>query len=241
MSLKNKIVLVSGANRGIGAATVQELLKADVQKIYATARRIESLPDFGDARVVPLQLDVTDDESVDRASAAAADIDVLLNNAGSLGFTDFITTPHDVLNADMKINFYGTLRVIRAFAPRMIARGSGTIVNVVSIVGLVSAPPLAAYSASKAALQSLTQTLRGTLKTSGIDVIGIYPGPVDTELAKDVPLAKVSPEHVAVNIVQGIEKGDTYIFPDPTALQIEHLWANDGRSLEAAMAAAGEG
>jgi NAD(P)-dependent dehydrogenase (short-subunit alcohol dehydrogenase family) len=236
MSLKNKVVLVSGANRGIGAATVKELLRADVKKIFAGARNVETLPDFGDERVVRLQLDVTDQDSVNRASESAADVDVLLNNAGSLAFSDFITSPHDVFDADMQTNFYGTLRVIRAFAPRLIARGSGTIVNVVSIVGLVSAPPLGGYSASKAALQSLTQTLRGTLKPSGIEVIGIYPGPVDTELARDIPMAKVTPDHVAANIVAGIDKGELYIFPDPTALQIEHLWANDGRSLEAAMA-----
>ncbi|MDE1993948.1 MAG: SDR family oxidoreductase [Rhizobiaceae bacterium] len=239
MSLKNKVVLVSGANRGIGAATVKELLKADVKKIYAAARRVETLPEFGDARVVPMQLDVTDEASVARAAEAAADVDVLLNNAGSLAFNDFITSTHEQLNADMETNFYGTLRVIRAFAPRLIARGSGTIVNVVSIVGLVAAPPLAGYSASKAALHSLTQTLRGSLKKSGVEVIGIYPGPIDTDLARDVPLEKVTPEHAAANIVRGIENGEAYIFPDPTALQIEHLWANDGRNLEAAMASAG--
>lgn len=239
MSLRDKTVLVSGANRGIGAATVKELLGAGVKKIYATARNVASLPDFADARVVPLQLDVTDDASVKQALAAAPDVDVLLNNAGSLAFNDFISSTHEELNGDMETNYYGTLRVIRAFAPGFIARGSGTIVNVVSIVGLVSAPPLGGYSASKAALQSLTQTLRATLKASGIDVIGIYPGPVDTDLARHIPLEKATAEHVAVNIVRGIENGDAYIFPDPTALQIEHLWANDGRSLEAAMAAAG--
>ena len=164
---------------------------------------------------------------------------MLLNNAGSLAFNDFITSSHEELNGDMETNYYGTLRVIRAFVPGFTVRGSGTVVNVVSIVGLVSAPPLGGYSASKAALHSLTQTLRGTLKPSGIDVIGIYPGPVDTALAQHIPLQKVTPEHAAANIVRGLENGDAYIFPDPTAQQIEHLWANDGRSLEAAMAAAG--
>ena len=239
MSLKNKVVLVSGANRGIGAATVRELLGAGVKKIYATARNLASLPDFGDQRVVPLQLDVTSDASVAQALAAAPDVDVLLNNAGSLAFNDFITSSHEELNGDMETNYYGTLRVIRAFVPGFAARGSGTVVNVVSIVGLVSAPPLGGYSASKAALHSLTQTLRGTLKPSGIDVIGIYPGPIATDLAKHIPLQKVTPEHAAANIVRGLENGDAYIFPVPTAQQIENLWANDGRSLEAALAAAG--
>jgi NAD(P)-dependent dehydrogenase (short-subunit alcohol dehydrogenase family) len=235
MSLSNKVILVTGANRGIGAAIVRELLKTRASKIYASARNAKSLPDFGDSRIVPLQLDVTDDESVKRASQAAKDVDVLLNNAGTGVLADWITSEPEVIAADMKTNFYGTLRVIRAFTPRFIERGSGTIANVVSIVGLAPAPRLASYSASKAALQSLTQSLRATLKQSGITVIGIYPGPIDTALAKVIPLEKATPEHAAKNIVQGLEKGDTYIFPDPMALQIEQLWTTDGRQLEAAM------
>src|SRR6202012_3826836 len=105
----------------------------------------------------------------------------------------------------MNTNFYGTLRVIRTVTPHFVARGSGTIANVVSIVGLAPVPVLAGYSASKAALQSLTQALRATLGKSGISVIGIYPGPVDTDLAKNIPLEKVSPEHAASNIVKGLE------------------------------------
>jgi NAD(P)-dependent dehydrogenase (short-subunit alcohol dehydrogenase family) len=239
MSLSNKVILVSGANRGIGAATVRELLKAGVAKIYAGARDLNSLPDFGDSRIVPLQLDVTKDESVRKAADIAKDVDVLVNNAGTMAFGDWITSPQEVIDADMNTNFYGTLRVIRAFAPQFIIRGSGTIANIVSVVGLSPVPLLAGYSASKAALQSLTQALRGTLAKSGITVIGVYPGPVDTDLAKGIPLEKVTPEYAATNIVRGIENGDTYIFTDPMALQIEHLWAHDGRQLEAAMQVGG--
>jgi NAD(P)-dependent dehydrogenase (short-subunit alcohol dehydrogenase family) len=239
MSLSNKVVLVSGANRGIGAATVRELLKVGVGKIYAGARNVKSLPDFADPRVIPLQLDVTKDDSVKNAAAVATDVDVLLNNAGTMAFGDWITSPQEAIDADMETNFYGTLRVIKAFAPRFISRGSGTIANVVSIVGLAPVPLLAGYSASKAALQSLTQALRGTLQKSGITVIGIYPGPVDTDLAKPIPLEKVTPERAAANIVRGIEEGQTDIFPDPTAQKIEQLWASNGRQLEAAMQVGG--
>lgn len=239
MSLSNKIVLVSGANRGIGAAVVRELLKAGVSKVYAGARHPASLPNFGDKRVVPLQLDVTSDTSVKAAAEAAKDIDVLVNNAGTAAFNDWMTATRDVIDADMNTNFYGTLRVIRAFAPHFVSRGAGTIANVISIVGLASVPTLAGYSASKAALQSLTQGLRGTLKKSGVSVIGIYPGPIDTDLAKNIPLEKATPEHAAVNIVRGLENGEPNIFPDPMALQVEHLWANNGRELEAAMQSGG--
>jgi NAD(P)-dependent dehydrogenase (short-subunit alcohol dehydrogenase family) len=239
MSLANKVILVSGANRGIGAATVRELLKAGVKKVYAGARNLHSLPDFADGRVVPLQLDVTSDASVEAAAATAGDVEVLVNNSGTMAFGDFITSPQDVIEADMNTNYYGTLRVLRAFVPHLVDRGSGTIVNIVSIVGLAAVPVLPGYSASKAALQSLTQTLRGTLAKSGITVIGVYPGPVDTDLAKDVPLEKATAEHAAANIVRGMEKGETYIFPDPTAQQIGHLWSTDGRQLEAALQSAG--
>ena len=235
MSLSNKVILVSGANRGIGAATVRELLKAGVKKIYAGARNLDSLPDFNDSRVVSLQLDITRDESVQEAADTAKDVDVLVNNAGTMAFGDWITSTQEVIDADMNTNFYGTLRVIRAFTPHFVNRGSGTIANMVSVVGLAPVPLLAGYSASKAALQSLTQALRGTLAKSGITVIGIYPGPIDTDLAKGIPLEKSTPEHAAINIVRGIEKGDSYIFPDPMALQIEHLWAQESRQLETAM------
>lgn len=232
----NKTVLVSGANRGIGAATVRELLKTDVAKIYAGARKLDSLPDFGDARVVPLQLDITDDASVKAAAETAKDVDILLNNAGTAVFANFLDSPTGLIEGDMNTNYYGTLRVIRAFTPQLVAKGGTTIANVVSVVGLTSAPGLAGYSASKAALQSLTQTLRVTLKGQGVEVLGIYPGPIDTDMARDIPMDKATPEHAAVEIVKGIAAGDTYIFPDPVALQIGQLWEKDGRTLDTALA-----
>lgn len=239
MSLSNKVILVSGANRGIGAATVRELLKTNVAKVYAGARNVNSLPDFGDARVVPLQLDVTSDESVKAAADAAADVDVLVNNAGIMGFGDAMSTSYEDFDADMQTNYYGTVRVVRAFAPRLVSRGSGMIVNMVSVAGLAAIPLAAGYSVSKFAVQAYTQALRGTLEKSGVTVLGIYPGPVDTDLAKPIPLEKVTPEYAAINIVRGIQEGQSYIFPDPMALQVEHLWASNGRQLEAAMQVGG--
>ncbi|ESQ87443.1 short-chain dehydrogenase [Asticcacaulis sp. AC460] len=233
--ISNKTVLVSGANRGIGAATVRELLKTDVKKIYAAARKPDSLPDFGDARVVPLALDITNDASVTAAAATASDVEVLINNAGTAVFAGFLESPTELIEGDMNTNYYGTLRVIRAFTPHLVARGSGVIANVVSVVGLTSAPGLAGYSASKAALQSLTQTLRANLKSSGVKVLGIYPGPIDTDMARDIPMDKASPEHAAAEIVRGVAEGETYIFPDPVAKQIGALWEKDGRTLDTAL------
>src|ERR1700751_3985876 len=164
MPLANKVALVTGANRGIGAAVVQEMLKAGVAKIYAAARNTKTLPAFGDPRVVPLQLDITSDTSVNAAADTAKDVDVLVNNAGTLAFGDYIGSTFESFEDDMRANYFGTLRVLRAFTPQFVARNSGTIVNVSSVVGLSAVPVMAGYSASKAALHSLTQSLRGTLE-----------------------------------------------------------------------------
>ncbi len=232
MTLSNKVILVTGANRGIGAAIVREMLKAGVVKVYATARDPKTLSSFGDSRVVPLQLDITSDASVNAAAAAAKDVDVLVNNAGTLAFGDYLNSDGETFEDDMRTNFFGTLRVLRAFTPQFVARKSGTIANVSSVVGLSAVPMMAAYSASKAALHSITQSLRGTLEKDNVTVIGIYPGPIETELAKPVPYPKVTPEYAAVNIVKGIAEGQTYIFPDPMAQQVEQLWSSDNRKLE---------
>src|ERR1700743_1578380 len=232
MTLSNKVVLVSGANRGIGAAIVKELLKVDVAKIYATARDPKALPSFGDSRVVPLQLDITSDVSVNEAAAAMQDVDVLVNNAGTLAFGNYLGDNWEAFEDDMRTNYFGTLRVLRAFTPQFVARKSGTIANVSSIVALSAVPLMAAYSGSKAALHSITQSLRGTLEKYNIAVLGIYPGPIETELAKPVPYEKVTPEYAAVNIVKGIAEGQTYIFPDPMAQKVEQLWWTDNRKRE---------
>jgi NAD(P)-dependent dehydrogenase (short-subunit alcohol dehydrogenase family) len=232
MPLSNKVALVTGANRGIGAAIVQEMLKAGVAKVYATARDPKTLPAFGDSRVVPLQLDITSDASVNAVASAVNDVDVLVNNAGTLAFGDYISSSLETFEDDMRTNFFGTLRVLRAFTPQFVARKSGTIANVSSVVGLSAVPLMAAYSGSKAALHSITQSLRGTLEKYNITVIGIYPGPIETDLAKPVPYEKVTPEYAAVNIVKGIAEGQTYIFPDPMSQQVEQLWSTDNRKLE---------
>lgn len=236
-NLNGKTVLVTGANRGIGAAVVRELLKAGVAKIYAAARKPSTLPDFGDARVQPLALDIRDEASAKAAAVTAADTDILVNNAGTAMFAHFIDSPLDVLKSDMDTNYYGTLNVIRAFVPGFARRGSGTIANVDSVVGLTSSPHLPGYSASKAALHSLTQNLRITLQAQGIKVLGIYPGPIETELWDGKgPEVKASAESTAELIVAGLEKGDTYIFPDPVAQYIGSLWEKDGRTLDTALA-----
>jgi NAD(P)-dependent dehydrogenase (short-subunit alcohol dehydrogenase family) len=236
MILANKVVLVTGASRGIGAATVRALLARGVKKVYAGARNPASLPAFGDARVVAIKLDITNEADVDAATKFAADVDIVINNAGTATFSSVVNSSLETLGADFETNVYGTLRVLQAFAPVLAAKGDGVIANVVSIVGLAAAPALGGYSASKAALHSITQSARTELRKSGVQVLGIYPGPIDTELARDIPMAKATPETAAARIVEGIEAGETHIFTDPMADQVGHLWRTNAPGLEAALA-----
>jgi len=151
MDIKGKTILVTGANRGIGASLVKSLLKNGAGKVYAAARTPASLPDFGDKRVVPLKLDITKPADVAAAAKTTGAVDVLINNAGIANGGDIFA---DVQSADMDVNYYGTTRMVQAYAPLLEKQGGGVIANVISMVGLASIPYLAGYSASKAALFS---------------------------------------------------------------------------------------
>lgn len=237
MKLDSKIILVTGANRGIGAAIVRELLKHNVAKVYAAARNPKSLPDFADKRVVPLALDVTDAGQVAAAAKQAKDVNILVNNAGTAALAPSIDGNPDLIAADMNVNYFGALRMMQSFAPVLQKNGQGVIANVVSILGLAPMPAAGGYSASKAALHSATQAARAELAPRHIHVVGIYPGPIDTDMARDFPFAKTSPAVTAQAIVAGIIEGKEYIFPDPMSQQAGALWEQTPKALEKQFAA----
>ncbi len=232
MKIENKNIIVTGANRGIGAAIVRELLKHKVGKVYAAARKIENLPDFGDKRVVPLALDITDVKQVAAAAEKAVDVNVLINNAGTAHFGTTLDNAFENVVADMNTNYFGTLSMMRAFAPVLQKNGQGLIANVSSSAGLAAFPAVGSYSASKAALHSLTQSARTELADRGVQVAGIYPGPIDTDMAKDFPMEKASASSTAERIVAGLIAGDEYIFPDPMSQEAGALWLRDPRAVE---------
>jgi len=232
MKLENRTILVTGANRGIGKALVEALLTHPVKKIYAAARKTEDLPQFGDDRVVPLKLDITDPDLVKKAAGLAQDVDLLINNAGVATFSSVVSAEPDALKRDMDVNYLGTLNVVRFFVPILEKRGSGAIANVISVVGISSMSAIGGYSASKAALFSATQAMRAELKSKGISVHGIFPGPIDTDMSRDFDMPKTSARETAENILNGIQADQEDIFPDPMSRQVGELWAKDPKGLE---------
>jgi NAD(P)-dependent dehydrogenase (short-subunit alcohol dehydrogenase family) len=137
-TLENKVILVTGANRGIGRALVEVALRHNPKKIYATARKVSDLPDFADSRVVPVTLDITDAAQARKVAEMASDVQILINNAGALAFGSVLGDSVESLESDMRVNYFGTLNVARAFAPVLLAQGGGAIASVSSIVALAS-------------------------------------------------------------------------------------------------------
>jgi NAD(P)-dependent dehydrogenase (short-subunit alcohol dehydrogenase family) len=232
MELGNKIILVSGANRGIGRAIVEALLPHPVTKIYAAARNVDSLPNFGDTRVVSVQLDITDAAQVRSAAEFAHDVDVLINNAGVASYAPVVAGEFELLKLDMEVNYFGTLNVVRAFEPVLEKSGAGAIANVISIIGLAAMAGVGGYCASKAALYSATQAMRAELKAKNISVYGVFPGPIDTDMSRDFDMPKASARETAENIVSAIVAGSEDIFPDPVSAEWGQLWAHDPKGLE---------
>jgi len=235
MNFDNKVVLITGANKGIGKEITRALLKRGVKKIYATSRNIKNLPDFSDDRIVPMTLDITQRGQISEAAQMAQDIDVLINNAGIAAFTSLLDGPLDRLEADMNTNYFGTLNMIREFVPILEKRETSTIVNMVTIGAFVNFPILGGYCASKSALFSMSQGMRIELSPKNISVHTVNPGPIDTDMAADFDAEKASPELTAENIILGLEAGETDIFPDDGGKGMFDLWNNNYRDLESAV------
>ncbi|HYS09475.1 MAG TPA: SDR family oxidoreductase [Myxococcales bacterium] len=240
--IQGAVALVTGANRGIGRALTEALLSRGVKKVYATARNPEALRALRDERLVPLRLDVTDVEQIRAAAEAASDVELVFNNAGvSLGRGIADATILDQARREMEVNYFGPLQLLHHLAPTLARNGGGAVVNIGSVAGLTNVAMFPTYSASKAALHSLTQAARFLLGAQGTSVFGVYAGPIDTDMARDLVLPKASPRDVAFAILDGIEAGQEDIFPDPYALDFGRQFASSPKESErqfAAMAAA---
>lgn len=215
MDLTGATVLVTGANRGIGAEFVRLLGERGAAKIYAAARDASSIR--AGAGVEPLQLDVTDPEQVAAAARAAGDVQVLINNAGISTGTSLVTGDESAIRREMETNFYGPLRTTRAFAPILAANGGGAIVNVVSALSWFTAPGVGAYAASKAAAWMLTDTTRVELAAQGTHVVGVHMGLVDTDMTKDIGAPKISPAELAGAALDAVGSGAQEVLGDEWA------------------------
>jgi NAD(P)-dependent dehydrogenase (short-subunit alcohol dehydrogenase family) len=218
MTIADRVVLVTGANRGIGQALVEEALKRGAKRVYAGAR--QPLTHL-DRRVTPLTLDVTDAAQIQGAVESVESLDILINNAG-LGVLDDLTD-RAALERHLAVNLFGTWGVTQAFLP-LLTRSRGAIVNVLSVASLAALPIIPAYSISKAAAFSLSQSLRALLAGRGVRVHAVMTGPVDTDMSRGLDAPKASPESVARAIFDGVEKEEEDIFPDPMSQSIAESW-----------------
>jgi len=218
MDISGAVVLVTGANRGIGAAFVEELKKRGAAKIYAAARDSSTVD--VDA-VHPLDLDVTDAAQIQAAAAAAGDVQVLINNAGISTGASLVGGDEATIRREMDTNFYGPLLMTRAFAPILGANGGGAILNVISALSWFTIPSAGAYAASKAAAWALTDSTRLELAAQGTPVVGVHMGLVDTDMAKGVQAPKISPSELASAGLDAIESGAQEVLADDWATFIK--------------------
>jgi NAD(P)-dependent dehydrogenase (short-subunit alcohol dehydrogenase family) len=242
--IEGRVALVTGANRGIGLALVEALVERGARKVYAATRKPEALAVLAAESggvVIPVQLDITNAAQVQRAAEDADDVDLLINNAAILGhsfggFDDPLWL--ESAPREYETNVVGSLRVSQAFAPVLAGRGGGTLVNVSSAAGIVGLPMVFTYSTTKAALHSLTQSTRQMLQPQGTRVVGVYPGPVETDMAAGLTIPKASSSSVARIILDGIEQGLEEIYPDPLAKEWGELYSVNPKGLETQVAAA---
>src|SRR6266851_3960129 len=218
MTIADKAVLVTGANRGIGQALVEEALRRDAKRVYAGTRQPLAHPD---GRVTPLTLDITSAAQIQAAADQVGSLDVLINNAGLALYDDI--TDRAALEQHLAVNLFGTYGVTQAFLP-LLTGSRGAIVNNVSMMAIAPLPLTPAYAISKAAAFNLTQSLRALLAGRGVRVHAVLTGPTDTDMTRGFDIPKSSPAAVARAIFDGVENEEEDIFPDPMSEILAESW-----------------
>jgi NAD(P)-dependent dehydrogenase (short-subunit alcohol dehydrogenase family) len=232
VTIEDKAVLVTGANRGIGQALVEGALRRGAKQVYAGTRQPLA---HSDARVTPVTLDVTNAAQIQAAVERVESLDVLINNAGIDLYGDL--SDRAAIERHLAVNLFGTHGVTHAFLP-LLTSSRGAIVNVLSLAGVAAVPFDPTYSISKAAAFSLSQSLRATLAGRGVRVHVVLPGPVDTDMTRALDIPKVSPESVAQAVFDGVDKGEEEIFPDPMSASLAEGWRSGAvKALERQFAA----
>jgi NAD(P)-dependent dehydrogenase (short-subunit alcohol dehydrogenase family) len=218
MKIPGSIALVTGANRGLGLAFVRALLEAGAAKVYAGARDPSAVTLPG---VVPLKLDVTRDEDVMAAAREAADVTLLINNAGIAIPGGFLADGAvEAAREHLEVNFLGPMRMARAFAPVLKANGGGALINVLSVGSWINGPMLATYAASKSAAWALTNGLRLELEGQGTQVLGLHAGFIDTDLTRGIDAPKSTPEEIVRVTLAALEHGEDQVLADEFTRQV---------------------
>jgi NAD(P)-dependent dehydrogenase (short-subunit alcohol dehydrogenase family) len=219
MKIHDSVAFVTGANRGIGLAFAQELLARGARKVYAAARQPERITLAGVERI---RLDVTNPEDVAAAARQCSDVDLLINNAGIALWTGFLAPDSvEAARSEMETNYYGPLLLSRAFAPVLAKNGGGAIVNLLSVLSSVTVPSAGTYGASKAAAWSLTNWLRTALREQGTQVVGVHAGPIDTNMASNLTLPKITPLEVVQQVLSAVEAGHDEVLADDMTRQVK--------------------
>lgn len=235
-TIQGKTALVTGANRGIGKAMVEALISEGAKRIYTTARNIESLqalvrqaPDV----IVPVQLDVINARDIANVARLVGQLDILINNAGIATGSDFSGEASLRIAAEeMATNYFGVINLTHALLPVLHKSGAAAVINISSIAGIANLPTLGPYSASKAAVHSFTQGLRAEVRKANIAVVGVYPGPVDTDMTKDFEIDKAAPTDVANAVLASLKNGDEDVFPDAFSQAMYQVFVHNPKQLE---------
>lgn len=230
--ITGKTVLVTGGNRGIGRALVEEALLRGAHRVYASTRGTWA---HSDERVTPLVFDLTDSAAIRAAADAVESLDILVNNAGLALYDDL--TDRSAIERQLAVNLFGPYEVIQAFLPQL-SQSRGAIVNNLSLNAFAPLPMIPAYSISKAAAFNLTQSLRSLLAARSIKVHAVLTGPTDTDMTRGFEVPKASPQAVAQAIFGGVEQDEEDIFPDPLAETVADAWRGGAvKALEGQFAA----
>jgi NAD(P)-dependent dehydrogenase (short-subunit alcohol dehydrogenase family) len=224
MQVEGSVALVTGANRGLGAAFTRALLDAGAAKVYAGARDPGSVTG-GD--VVPIKLDVTNPDDIAEAAAQASDVTIVINNAGISSGAPLIGGDVDELRREFEVNYFAPLAVARAFAPVLKENGGGALVNMLSALSWLAYPAAGNYSATKSAAWSLTNSLRTVLRSQGTLVVGVHAGFIDTDMAARVDAPKVAPDDVARQAIEGIAAGAEEVLADETSRNVKSALPDD--------------
>ena len=205
MNLEGRTILVTGASRGLGHSLALAFVAAGAGRVYAGARSPQDSERLQREGLTPVKLDVTDEDDIAATQTLGA-IDILVNNAGVAGYGNPVSMSLEDARREMDVNYFGALRMSRALAPQMIARGEGMIVNIATAFAKINLPLVGTYCASKAALLSLGQALRAYLKDSGVHVMTVMPTTIDTDMAKGADVPKMTAEFVAGEILRHVRK-----------------------------------